>query len=178
VDTACWTWTGDRRHGWRRIVENGDDARPLDTGWTLRWADASGRATNHDSSAARTTRGITLYGRGLTTATTGSCSGGPFAGQAAPRRTAVLRRIGRRVGRKGDDQVLWRWSSLVNETLAMRVRRCGMLALGLGERLGGLTGFVDDKASGPEGVFCSLGWPSTPACRILCVRSAITGHAP
>jgi hypothetical protein len=37
VDTACWTSTGDRRHGWRPgSVDHGDDARPLDAGWTLR----------------------------------------------------------------------------------------------------------------------------------------------
>jgi hypothetical protein len=39
VDTACWTRTAHRRHGWRPgIVDHGDNARPLDAGWKLRRA--------------------------------------------------------------------------------------------------------------------------------------------
>jgi len=107
VDTACWTRTGDRRHGWRRIVEHGDCACPMDARWTLGWADASGRSTNQDSSAARTRRGITLLGRGLATATTGSCS---VASPARPRLGALLSSddYGSSVERAGAGQVLWR----------------------------------------------------------------------
>jgi hypothetical protein len=62
VDTRCWTPTGDRRRGWRPgSVDQGDDARPLDVGWTLRRADASGRVTTQDRSAARTPRAPRCY---------------------------------------------------------------------------------------------------------------------
>jgi hypothetical protein len=41
------TGTGDRRHGWRPgIVDHGDDARPLDAGWTRRRADAVWASNN------------------------------------------------------------------------------------------------------------------------------------
>jgi hypothetical protein len=80
--------------------------------WTLPWADASGRATNQDSSAARTTRGITLYGRGLTTATTGSCSGGATSPDR-PRLGALLSSedFGLSVERTAKLHPLWRVSS-------------------------------------------------------------------
>jgi hypothetical protein len=63
-----WTWTGDRRYGRHPgLADHGDNARPLDAGWTLRRA-AAVWATNHqDSSAARTTR------TGPVTAATVSC---------------------------------------------------------------------------------------------------------
>jgi hypothetical protein len=49
VDTACWTWTGDRRHGWRRIVENGDGACPLDAPLGRRvWASKPGQLSSKD----------------------------------------------------------------------------------------------------------------------------------
>jgi hypothetical protein len=62
---------------------------PLDGRWTLGWAEASGRSTNQDSSAATTTRGITLLRTGLDHRHDRQLLG-RFAGQAAPRRTAVL----------------------------------------------------------------------------------------
>ena len=41
VDTACWTRTGDRRHGrCLGLTDHGDNARPLDAGWTLHRAAA------------------------------------------------------------------------------------------------------------------------------------------
>jgi len=82
-------------------VEHGDGACPLDGRWTLGWAAASGRSTNQDSSAATTTRGITLLRTGLDHRHDRQLLG-RFAGQAAPRRTAVLKReslgVRRRVG--------------------------------------------------------------------------------
>jgi hypothetical protein len=56
--TTWWTPTGDRRH--RRhpgLADHGDDAQPLDAGWTLRRADAVWAVYDQDRSAARTTRG-------------------------------------------------------------------------------------------------------------------------
>jgi hypothetical protein len=99
VDTACWTRTGDRRHGWRPgTVEHGDGACPLDARWTLGWAGASGRATNQDSSGARTTRASRSYGRGLTTATTDSCSSARRPSRASAHCCRVLDLDGTRRG--------------------------------------------------------------------------------
>jgi hypothetical protein len=70
VDAACWTRTGGRRHGGRPdSVDHGDDARPLDAGWTLRRAAAVRASNNQDRSAART-RGHHAR-TGLATAATG-----------------------------------------------------------------------------------------------------------
>jgi hypothetical protein len=129
VDTACWTRTGDRRHGWRPgRVDHGDNVRLLDAGWRLRWADASGRATDQDRSAARTTRGIGSYGRGLTTATTGSCSG---ASPAKPRLGTLLSSddFGSSVERAAHGQVLWR----VRVKVAGEGGTCGRLWVGKGQ---------------------------------------------
>jgi hypothetical protein len=47
VDTAYWTRTGDRRHGWHPgIADHGEDARPLAAGWRLRRADAVWASNN------------------------------------------------------------------------------------------------------------------------------------
>ena len=58
--------TGDRRRGVPAgRVDHGDDARPLDSGWTLLRADAV-RVSNHqDRSAARTPRAPTQLPTGL-----------------------------------------------------------------------------------------------------------------
>jgi hypothetical protein len=66
--------TGDRRRGLPAgRVDHGDDARPLDTGWTLLRADAVRASNNQDRSAARTPRARTLLRTGLATAATFSC---------------------------------------------------------------------------------------------------------
>jgi hypothetical protein len=81
--------TGDRRRGVAAgSVDHGDDARPLDSGWTLLQADAVRASNNQDRSAARTPRAPTLR-MGLATAATVSCRW-YAAVQLAPRRTALL----------------------------------------------------------------------------------------
>jgi hypothetical protein len=85
--------TGDRRRGVPAgRVDHGDDARPLDSGWTLRRADVIWASNNQDRSAARTPRAPTLLGTGLATAATVSCRW-YAAVQLAPWRTAVLRQL-------------------------------------------------------------------------------------
>jgi hypothetical protein len=66
--------TGDRRRGVPAgSVDHGDDARPLETGWTLLRANA-GRVSNHqDGSAARKPRAPMLLQTGLAAAATVSC---------------------------------------------------------------------------------------------------------
>jgi hypothetical protein len=83
--------TGDRRRGLPAgRVDDGDDARPLDTGWTLLGADAVWASNNQDRSAARTPRASMLLRTGLATTATVSCRWyAPV--ELAPRRTAVLR---------------------------------------------------------------------------------------
>jgi hypothetical protein len=82
--------SGDRRRGVAAgRVDHGDDARPLETGWTLLRADVVWASTNQDRSAARTLGAATLLGRGLATAATVSCRW-YAAVQLAPRRTALL----------------------------------------------------------------------------------------
>jgi hypothetical protein len=82
--------TGDRRRGLPAgSVDHGDDARPLDTGWTLLRADAVWASNNQDRSAARTPRAPTLLRTGLAPAATVSCRW-YAAVQLAPRRTALL----------------------------------------------------------------------------------------
>jgi hypothetical protein len=51
-------------------VDHGDDARPLETGWTLLRADVVWASTNQDRSAARTLGASTLLWMGLATAAT------------------------------------------------------------------------------------------------------------
>jgi hypothetical protein len=66
--------TGDRRRGLPAGgVDHGDDARPLDTGWTLLRADVVWASNHQDRSAARTPRAPTLGRTGLATAATVSC---------------------------------------------------------------------------------------------------------
>jgi hypothetical protein len=89
---------------------------PLDGRWTLGWAEASGRSTNQDSSAATTTRGITLLRTGLDHRHDRQLLG-RFAGQAAPRRTAVLGRL--RVERRASG---WR-SSVMSSAYVAAERR-------------------------------------------------------
>jgi hypothetical protein len=76
--------------------------------WTLRWADASGRATTQDSSPARTTRGITLYRRGLTPPRQAAARGATSPDR--PRLDALLSSndYGSSVERAAHGQVLWR----------------------------------------------------------------------
>jgi hypothetical protein len=82
--------TGDRRRGVPAgSVDHGDDARALDTGWTLLRADAVWASNNQDRSAARTPRAPTPPRTGLATAATVSCRW-YAAVQLAPWRTAVL----------------------------------------------------------------------------------------
>jgi hypothetical protein len=82
--------TGDRRHGVPAgNVDHGDDARPLETGWTLLRADAVRASNNQDRSAARTPRAPTLPRTGLATAATVNCRW-YAAVQLAHRRTAVV----------------------------------------------------------------------------------------
>ena len=89
MDTACRTGTGDRRHGWRPgSVEDGDGACPLDARWTLGWAGVW--ASNKPGPLpSKDSEGITLLETGPD-----HCHDrqllGHFAGQAAPRRTAVV----------------------------------------------------------------------------------------
>jgi xylulokinase len=53
LDAAWWTRTGDGRHGGRPgMVDHGDDARPLDAGWTLRRAAAVWAITARSDSNA------------------------------------------------------------------------------------------------------------------------------
>jgi hypothetical protein len=86
--------TGDRRRGVAAgRVDHGDDARPLDPGWTLLRADAVWASNNQDRSAARTSRAPTLR-MGLATAATVSCRW-YAAVQLAPWRTALLDDSGR-----------------------------------------------------------------------------------
>jgi hypothetical protein len=83
--------TGDRRRGVPAgSVDHGDDARPLDTGWTLLRADVVWASNNQDRSA-RTPRAPTRLGTGPATAATVSCRWS--AVQLAPWRTAVLGRF-------------------------------------------------------------------------------------
>jgi hypothetical protein len=85
--------SGDRRRGVPAgSVDHGDDARPLDSGWTLLRADAVRASNNQDRSAARTPRAPTLLRTGLATAATVSCRQSA-AVQLAPWRTAVLERF-------------------------------------------------------------------------------------
>jgi hypothetical protein len=86
--------TGDRRRGLPAgSVDHGDDARPVETGWTLLGADAVWASNNQDRSAARTPGGThTLPRMGLATAATVSCRW-YAAVQLAPGRTAVLREL-------------------------------------------------------------------------------------
>jgi hypothetical protein len=56
--------TGDRRRGLPAgSVDHGDDARALDTGWTLLRADVVWASDNQDGSAAKTPRHPRCYGR-------------------------------------------------------------------------------------------------------------------
>jgi hypothetical protein len=92
VDTRCWTPTGNRRRGWRPgSVDQGDDARPLDVGWTLRRADAVWASNNPEPLSSKDSEGTTLLPTGLATAATVSCRC-YAAVQLAPWRTAVLKR--------------------------------------------------------------------------------------
>src|SRR5215216_630070 len=85
--------TGDRRRGVPAgRVDHGDDARPLESGWTLLWADAVWASNHQDRSAARTPGAPAPPRTGLATAATVSCRR-YAAVQLAPRRTAVLGRI-------------------------------------------------------------------------------------
>jgi hypothetical protein len=90
VDTRCWTPTGNRRRGWRPgSVDQGDDARPLDVGWTLRRADAVWASNNPEPLSSKDSEGTTLLPTGLATAATVSCRC-YAAVQLAPRRTALV----------------------------------------------------------------------------------------
>jgi hypothetical protein len=82
--------TGDRRCGLPAgSVDQGDDARPLDSGWTLLGADVVWASNNQDRSVARTPRAPTLLRTGLATAAIASCRW-YAAVQLAPWCTAVL----------------------------------------------------------------------------------------
>jgi hypothetical protein len=82
--------TGDRRRDLPAgSVDHGDDARPLDTGWTLLRADVVWASNHQDRSAARTPRAPTLLPTGLATAATVSCRW-YAAVQLAPWRIALV----------------------------------------------------------------------------------------
>ena len=101
--------TGDRRRGLPADrVDRGDDARPLETGWTLLRANAAWASNHQDRAAARTPRArTTLLPTSLATAVIVSCRW-YAAIRLAPRRTALLRNDGSSVERKARAQVLWR----------------------------------------------------------------------
>jgi hypothetical protein len=86
---ACWQCRPRRRRPTSR------------SGWTLLRADAVWASNNQDRSAARTPRASTLLRTGLATAATVSCRW-YAAGQLAPWRTAVLRRL--RVERRANGE--------------------------------------------------------------------------
>jgi hypothetical protein len=82
--------TGDRRRGVPAgNVAHGDDARPLDTGWTLLRAGVVWASNHQDRSAGGTPRAPTLLRMGLATAATVSCRW-YAAVQLAPWRTALV----------------------------------------------------------------------------------------
>ena len=83
---------GDRRRGLAAgRVDHGDDARPLDSGWTLLRANVVWASNHQDRSASRDAEGPTLPRMGLAAAATVSCRW-YAAVQLAPRRTALLGR--------------------------------------------------------------------------------------
>jgi hypothetical protein len=82
--------TGDRRRGVPAgSVDDGDNARPLETGWTLLRADVVWASNHQDRSAAATPTVRTLLRMGLATAATVSCRW-YAAVQLAPWRSAVV----------------------------------------------------------------------------------------
>jgi hypothetical protein len=101
--------SGDRRRGVPAgRVDHGDNARPLESGWTLLWADAVWASNHQDRSTARTPGARTLPRMGLAAAATVSCRW-YAAVQLAPWRTAVLGLDGWRVERTATLHPLWRW---------------------------------------------------------------------
>jgi hypothetical protein len=121
---ACWTGTGDRRHGWHPgIADYGEDARPLAAGWRLRRAAAVWASNSPDSSAQGPRR--TAWPRPR-----------PSAAGDTPRSSWRLGALlssddfGSRVERRAYGQVLWRvqrWGGL----------RRVLWGLGYGARSGG-----------------------------------------
>jgi hypothetical protein len=94
--------TGDRRRGVPAgRVDHGDDARPLETGWTLLWADAVWAKQPPGPLHSKDAEAPTLLRTGLASAATVSCRW-YAAVQLAPWRTALLKRespgVRRRVG--------------------------------------------------------------------------------
>jgi hypothetical protein len=92
VDTAHWTRTGDRRHGWRPSWHCRPRRRrpTLDAGWTLRRADAVWAGNNPGQPSSKDYEGHHALGQAChrrDSQPLGRSAGGP----AAPRRTALLR---------------------------------------------------------------------------------------
>jgi hypothetical protein len=107
----CWTRTGDRRHGWRSGMSS---TATVPAGWMAAGRSAGQRRLGDQPTRTAQQQGLRggsrSYGRGLTTATTGSCSV-RFAGQAAPRRTAVLRRL------RVEGRAAWRLASGIRQRM-------------------------------------------------------------
>ena len=106
MDTACWTPATDAVACLLAGSTTATTPDPLDTGWTLLWADAVWASNHQDRSAARTPGAPTPPRTGLATAATSAAGGTP---PSSWRLGALLSSddFGRTVERDGGCHVLW-----------------------------------------------------------------------
>jgi hypothetical protein len=163
----CWTRTGDPRHGWRSGMSSTATV-------PARWM-AAGRSAGQRRLGDQPTRTAQQQGRrGITLLRTGLDHRhdrqllGRFAGQAAPRRTAVLRRL--RVERRANGEA----SSVMTRTceLVLGQRQCAEVMCK--RRLDGVE--VDDVGNDwlDAAIPCSNRWPPArpPASFSTCSTSS------